>query len=139
MKNPNFQDPTHSKEIDLMGLMMAKQMPGVKMYCLVKESALAEYLPLAEIQNNAPMIPENKAEDAIKDFLTLPRVYSGGKIARIFQALDLGDEYKTLKKTFAGQIVRDVWLMIQSIMKILAKLLARLLYKQPKKEEKNEK
>ena len=127
MKKQNFQDPRHGKDIDLMGLNLAKQMPDVHLYCISETGCLKDYLPLADVRNQNPMTPEDKDPDAIKDFLPLPPRYTGGKVTNLFQFLGLLHEYEALKQTFLGQVIRDLWVIAQSVMKILIGLLRRLL------------
>ena len=126
MKKRNFRDPRHSKDIDLMGLNLAKQMPEIHLYCVSEAGCLKDYVPLAQVQNQNPMTPENKGTDSIKDFLPLPHRYTGGKVTNLFQFLGLLHEYNALKGTFLGQLIRDLWIITQSVIKILIGLFRQL-------------
>ncbi len=125
----NFKVPCHTKEFDLMGLKLALSLPDVKIYSISENSILNQYVPLAKIQNNAPLHPQNKPADAINDFVPLPVSREGGKFLRFFRSLDLEKEYQILKETFLGQLLRDLWLICKTSLLILIKLFLRLFKK----------
>ncbi len=111
-----------------MALDLAKEMPNVKIYCLVPESPLAEYLPLSDIHNEQPMLVEDKPENAIKDFLPFFE-YSGGRMMRFFRSLGLSDEeYLALKKTLLGLIIYDIYIIMRMAIKILRQLCRNLFH-----------
>ena len=128
LKNDNVQTSRHSREVDLMGLNLALEMPGVRLYCVSEAGCLKDYLPLADVQNQRPMSVENKPEDAIKDFL--PLHYTGGKMMKFFRTLGVRDEeYLALKGTIPGLLVQDLWIVIRVGMKILIGLLRSLFHR----------
>ncbi len=125
---PNFgsgkiKSPNHTKELDLKALNLALSVPDVKIFSICESAGLNEYIPLAEIQNDAPMIPEDKAEDAMKDFLALPTPAGGGIFARSFRRLGLQGEYEILKQTIFGRFFIDLWIVLKTMVHIVVRLL----------------
>lgn len=48
----NFKDNVHHHNVDLSAIWLAKSLENVKLYALSPESAICEFLPLGEKQNN---------------------------------------------------------------------------------------
>ncbi len=127
MGDESSVDPTHSKDIDIMGLKLAQDMPDVKLYSLVEGSILADYVSLASIVNKNPMQIEDKAPDALKDFADLPPRPSRtfGPVRKFVDKYDLWPEYEKLKDNIYMHALYDLIDLIKMTPLVLKKILFR--------------
>ena len=70
----NVINKYHPKEIQIEALLLAKAMPGVKLYSLSGQSPINKYIDSGKIQNNNDFTILDKEPNAIKDWLDLPTI-----------------------------------------------------------------